>query len=140
HLLLEGRVLVSWRKGRAGREQRRSFLRDKSSSVPVLIDQVLAMTERLVPHTPRRDQNYLFLTGMIQGSRRVGVIPGYLATKLTRRFVERHGLLGDDGKPLKLTLAALRASGLTLAHERLGHDILKTQVLANHATPDTTQR
>tara|TARA_A100001391_G_C5080248_1_gene279922 strand:+ start:1272 stop:3044 length:1773 start_codon:yes stop_codon:yes gene_type:complete len=140
HLLLEGRVLVSWRKGRAGREQRRSFLRDKSSSVPVLIDQVLAMTERLVPHTPRRDQNHLFLTGIINGSRRVGVIPGYLATKLTRRFVARHGLLGDDGKPLKLTLAALRASGLTLAHERLGHDILKTQVLANHATPDTTQR
>src|SRR3546814_7626517 len=38
------------------------------------------------------------------------------------------------------SLAALRASGLTLAHERLGHDILKTQALANHATPDTTQR
>lgn len=140
HLLLEGRVMVSWHKGRAGREQRRSFMRDKSFSVPVLIEQVLAMTERLVPHAPQRDQGALFLTGMIAASRANGVIPCYMASKLTRRFVERHGLVGDDGKPLKLTLAALRASGLTLAHERLGHDILKTQALANHANPDTTQR
>lgn len=132
--------MVSWHKGRAGREQRRSFMRDKSFSVPVLIEQVLAMTERLVPHAPQRDQGALFLTGMIAASRANGVIPCYMASKLTRRFVERHGLVGDDGKPLKLTLAALRASGLTLAHERLGHDILKTQALANHANPDTTQR
>jgi len=140
HLLLEGRVLVSWHKGRAGREQRRSFLRDKSFSVPALIEQVLAMTERLVPHAPLRERDRLFLTGIIQGSRATGLIPDYLASKLTRRFVDRHGLLGDDGKRLNLTLAALRATGLTLAHERLGHDILKTQALANHATPDTTQR
>lgn len=140
HLLLEGRVLVSWHKGRAGREQRRSFLRDKSFSVPALIEQVLAMTERLVPHAPVRERDRLFLTGIIQGSRATGLIPDYLASKLTRRFVDRHGLLGDDGKRLNLTLAALRATGLTLAHERLGHDILKTQALANHATPDTTQR
>ncbi|WP_225008060.1 site-specific integrase [Novosphingobium percolationis] len=140
HLLLEGRVMVSWHKGRAGREQRRSFLRDKSFSVPVLVEQVLAMTERLVPHAPQVDQGALFLTGMIAASRAIGVIPCYMASKLTRRFVERHGLVGDDGKLLKLTLATLRASGLTLAHERLGHDILKTQALANHATPDTTQR
>lgn len=140
HLLLEGRVMVSWHKGRAAREQRRSFLRDKSLSVPALIDQVLAMTERLIPHTPVRQRDRLFLTGIIHASRSIGVIPDYLASKLTRRFVDRHGLLGDDGKPLKLTLAALRSSGLTLAHERLGHDILKTQALANHATPDTTQR
>ena len=140
HLLLEGRVMVSWHKGRAGREQRRSFLRDKRFSVPVLIEQVLAMTDRLVPHAPVRDQDRLFLTGIIRASRSTGVIPDYLASKLTRRFVNRHDLLDDSGKPLKLTLAALRASGLTLAHERLGHDILKTQALANHATPDTTQR
>jgi len=140
HLLLDGRVLVSWHKGRAGREQRRSFLRDKSFSVPNLIDQVLALTERLVPHAPERDRDRLFLAGGVRVSRAIGVIPLYLASSLTRRFVRRHRLRGDDGKVLKLTLAALRASGLTLAHERLGHDILKTQALANHATPDTTQR
>lgn len=140
HLLLDGRVLVSWHKGRAGREQRRSFRKDKSFSVPALIDKVLAMTERLVPHVPERDRARLFLTGQVRASRTVSLIPDYLASKLTRQFVRRHGLLDDGGKTLNLTLAALRASGLTLAHERLGHDILKTQALANHATPDTTQR
>lgn len=140
HLLLEGRVLVSWHKGRAGREQRRSFLRDKSFSVPALISQVLALTQRLVPHTSPGSCDLLFLTAQVRASRTIGVIPDYLASKLTRRFVARHGLLGDDGKDLNLTLAALRPSGLTLAHERLGHDILKTQALANHATPDTTKR
>jgi hypothetical protein len=44
------------------------------------------------------------------------------------------------GAPLQLTLASLRATGLTLAHAAVGYDILKTQALANHATPDTTQR
>lgn len=140
HLLLDGRVLVSWHKGRAGREQRRSFLRDKSFSVPTLIEQVLTLTERLVPHAPKRDRERLFLVGGVRISRVIGVIPDYLASSLTRRFVRRHRLRDDNGKVLKLTLGALRASGLTLAHERLGHDILKTQALANHASPDTTQR
>ena len=54
HLVLDRRVVVSWRKGRSSREQRRSFLRDRSVSAPNLIDRVLAMTERLVPHVPAR--------------------------------------------------------------------------------------
>src|SRR3546814_5974307 len=66
HLLLEGRVMVSWHKGRAGREQRRSFLRDKKFSVPVLIEQVLAMNERMVPHAQMPDRDRLFLTGIIR--------------------------------------------------------------------------
>jgi integrase len=140
HLLLDGRTVVRWHKGRSTREQQRSFLKSKSFSVPALIDQVLALTERLVPHAPKGDRTSLFLTGMVSSSRAIGVIPNYMATKLTRRFVARHGLADDGGRPLNLTLAALRATGLTLAHERLGHDILKTQALANHASPDTTQR
>jgi hypothetical protein len=55
-------------------------------------------------------------------------------------FVERHGLRGANGKPLALALANLRPTGLTLAHAALGHDVLKTQVLANHVSPDTTRR
>jgi hypothetical protein len=44
HVLLEGRVVVTWTKGRSNRPQRRSFLRDKSFSVPNLIERVLALT------------------------------------------------------------------------------------------------
>jgi len=52
HLLLDGRTVVTWSKGRSNRQQRRSFLRDKSLSVPNLIERVLAMTAPLVPHAP----------------------------------------------------------------------------------------
>ena len=141
HLVLDRRVVVSWRKGRSNREQRRSFLRDRSVSAPNLIDRVLAMTERLVPHVPARERSGLFLYASVHGgTRAVRQIPNYLATAHVRRFVERHELRGAAGGPLPLTLASLRATGLTLAHAAMGYDILKTQALANHATPDTTQR
>lgn len=139
HLMLDGRVVVSWAKGRATRLQRRSFLRDRTLSVPNLIDRVLALTEVLVPHAPLAERDRLFLCGEVMVTRRVGLIPGYLAAVYVRRFVRRHRLCGTDGKPLKLSLAVLRATGLTLAHETLGYDLLKTQALANHASPDTTR-
>jgi hypothetical protein len=105
-----------------------------------LIEQVLAMTAALIPHARPEDRDRLFLIDNMNSSRIVGVIPNYLVSAHVRRFVKRHDLRDDLGRPLQLSIAALRASGLTLAHERLGHDILKTQALANHATPDTTQR
>src|SRR5262249_46813211 len=37
---------------------------------------------------------------------------------------------GANGQPLPLAFANLRPTGLTLAHVALGHDVLKTQVLA----------
>ena len=61
HVLLGGRAVVTWEKGRSSRPQRRSFLRDKSLSVPNLIDRVLALTEPLVPHVASRDRDRLFL-------------------------------------------------------------------------------
>jgi hypothetical protein len=140
HVLLEGRVVVTWKKGRSNRLQRRSFLRDKSFSVPNLIDRVLALTEPLRPHAPPSERELLFLSANISGSRSIGVIPQGLMGKHVRLFAKRHGLKAANGKPLALALANLRATGLTLAHVALGHDVLKTQVLANHASPDTTRR
>jgi integrase len=141
HMLLDGRVVVSWRKGRATREQRRSFLRDRSLSVPNLIDRVLEMTARLVPHVSPGERDRLFLNAGIQGAaREIKLVPDYLVSAHVRRFVERHKLRDSSGGKLPLTMACLRPTGLTLAHASLGYDIFKTQALANHATPDTTQR
>jgi len=139
HLMLNGRVVVSWSKGRASRVQRRSFLRNRTLSVPNLIDRVLALTEVLLPHAPEAHCDRLFLCGEVMATRRVTLIPDYLVSVHVRRFIKRHGLRGADGKPLNLSLAVLRATGLTLAHEMLGYDLLKTQALANHASPDTTR-
>jgi hypothetical protein len=140
HVLLEGRTVVTWTKGRSNRPQRRSFLRDKGLSVPNLIDRVLALTEPLLPHVASGERDRLFLCGVVVGSRYLGVIPHKVVTSQVRLFVERHGLKDANGRPLALALANLRTTGLTLAHVALDHDVLKTQLLANHASPNTTRR
>jgi len=136
-LLLERRVHVTFDKGRAGRVQRRSFLRDRSMSVPNLIDRVLALTAPLVPHAAPEDRDKLFLVVIRQNSHHVGLVPS--TSRPMHRFAARHGLLDRRGKPLCLTLASLRPTGLTLAHAALGHDLTKTQALANHADPAQTK-
>jgi hypothetical protein len=140
-LLIVRFVHVAWHKGRASRVQRRSFLRDRSMSVPNLIDRVLALTAPLVPHAAPKDRDKLFLTvvrrGRCRSSNRIGLAP--CRSEFVRRFVARHGLLDRGGKPLRLVLASLRPTGLSLAHARLGHDVIKTQALANHADLDQTK-
>jgi len=140
-VLLERRVHVSWYKGRAGRVQRRSFLRDRSMSVPNLIDRVLALTAPLVPYAAPEERDKLFLVVARRspryGSHRVGLVPGM--SNLVRNFALRHGLLDQQGKPLRLMLASLRPTGLTLAHAALDHDLVKTQALANHSDLNQTR-
>ena len=138
HLLLENRSIVSWDKGRSKRPQQRSFLTAKHMSVPKLINQVLALTERLRPHAPESERNNLFLIHGLNNGFKAKLIPDYLAASHVKHFVKRHKLVCDEGKPLNFTLAKLRTTGLTLAHEKFGYDILKTQAVANHYSPDTT--
>ncbi|GBQ81703.1 hypothetical protein AA0311_2679 [Asaia bogorensis NBRC 16594] len=139
HVFLDGRVLVTWGKGRSNTVQRRSFLRNRSLSVPNLIDRVMAMTAPLVSHCPPSDREYLFVTAGVLSDRHVRLIPSWTVTRHVHRFAERHDLRNLEGKPLDLTLASLRATGLTLAHAALGGDVTKTQALANHAVPDQTR-
>ena len=139
HVFLNGRTLVTWGKGRSNRVQRRSFLRDRSLSVPNLIDRVLALTAPLVPHTPAEDRDKLFLAARVLTRRHVGLLPSCTVVDHVRLFAERHGLRTLGGAPLALTLVSLRATGLTLAHAAFGGDVTKTQVLANHADPDQTR-
>ncbi|WP_184714650.1 site-specific integrase [Caulobacter sp.] len=139
HLFLDGRSIVSWEKPRSGRTQRRTFLRDKDMSPPSLIDRVLAMTEPLLDRCEPRHRDLLFIYGATERHRQVQPPPGYLILNKLAEFVQRHDLVDDEGAPLRLTLASLRTTGLSLAHAALGNDILKTQALANHASPETTR-
>jgi hypothetical protein len=138
HLLLEGRSIVSWDKGRSKRPQQRSFLSAKQMSVPKLINQVLTLTERLSHYAPEAERNNIFLIHGLNNGYRAKLIPDYLTSVHVRRFTKRHQLVCDEGKPLNLTLVKLRTTGLTLSHEQFGYDILKTQAVANHYSPDTT--
>ncbi|AOH87304.1 hypothetical protein AWL63_23515 (plasmid) [Sphingomonas panacis] len=138
HLFLNGRVLVTWEKGRAGRSQRRSFLRDRGMSVPKLIDRVLEMTAPLIPLSPVEQRDRLFLCA-IASPRSVGLIAPWLPSRLVKQFVERHDIRDSSGRPSQLTIAMLRPTGLSLAHHKVGFDVLKTQIVANHADPATTK-
>lgn len=141
HPLFDNRAIVAWRKGRATKLQRRSFLRDKSLSPPRLIEQVLALTARLVAHVPASERDRLFLYASMHGKgRHIGALNGNTALQQIERFVADHDLKGADGRPLKLNLAALRTTGLSRVHAALGYDLVKTQALANHASLDTTRR
>ncbi|HTU61426.1 MAG TPA: hypothetical protein VMF89_23385 [Polyangiales bacterium] len=140
HVLLEGRVMVTWEKARATRPQRRSFLRGRGLSAPNLIDQVLAMSEPLVRHAAQKHRNRLFLAERVETTRSIAPISPLYLDRLVKRFAARHSFTRDSGEPLKLMLGQLRATGLTLAHEALAGDITKTQILANHADPRTTVR
>ena len=140
HLMLDGRWLVTWHKGRANQMQRRSFLRDRRLSAPNLIDRVLALTVPFVSHAPMAERDRLFLCSGIGGLRRIGLIDPVRVTTLVRAFAVRHDLRDLSGAPLALTLASFRPTGLALAHAVLGHDVARTQVLANHASAATTRR
>jgi hypothetical protein len=67
HALLQGRVVVTWNKGRSNQPQRRSVLRDKSFPVPNLTDRILALTQPLLPHVPSGERRLLFLSGDVMG-------------------------------------------------------------------------
>ncbi|WP_202367951.1 hypothetical protein [Mesorhizobium sp. L-2-11] len=76
HPLVEHRVTIDWRKGRAGhrlkRAQRRSFDRRRPYAAPNLIEKLLAMTAPLAAHAPAREGDHLFL--MRSPSHGIGVI------------------------------------------------------------------
>jgi hypothetical protein len=140
HVLLGERCVVTWHKHRAGRPQRRSFMRGKKYSVPNLIEQVLALTAPLVPFARAKNQNLLFLCRTLtRGKDFVGPFPKEMMSAL-QNFVARNQLVDDRGKPMHLALSSLRGTGLSLAHAAVGGDVLKTQQLANHAQPSTTVR
>ena len=134
------RVSVLWDKPRARREQRRCFDRRKSGSVPRLIEQVLALTERLVPFARKRDQNALFLA---RGSRWIGVPANEsnesVVNLALQQFVTRHGLRDLDGSPLRLRLSDLRPTAMKRELHR-GRDLVSVQRLANHQFLSTTVR
>ncbi len=138
HPLLDGRVVMTWYKGRATRHQRRSFLKSSSFGVPALIDRMLLLTAPLIPHVPAHERDHLFLVGQVMASRSVTQVPYYLIPKYLVAFVQRHNLVRGDGSPLPLTLSALRVTGLQLSHKALGFNIASTQALANHVSPETT--
>jgi hypothetical protein len=137
--IFEGSYLVRWHKGRSSGEQQQRLSGQAPSSVPRLVEQLLALTERLVPHTPADEREYLFLVRLRMGSRQAGLIADYALRKAGQRLVARHGLCGPDSRPLQFHLGMLRPTGLTLLYRRRG-DLLGVSRAAGHSSLSVTVR
>lgn len=91
HPLVEHRVMIDWRKGRAGhllkRAQRRSFDSRRRYAVPNLVTKLLAMTAPLAAHAPPAERDCLFL--MRRPGRPVSVIQRTTLEQAVARFTER---------------------------------------------------
>ena len=125
--LLDGRELLVWRKGRAGKVQRRSFRTTDPFEPPALAREILHWTQRLRPHVPVADRNRLFL---VKGHWGVAPFSVKLAHNLWNCFVARHHL------PY-FQLSAIRPGVLT-AFYRASGDLRQVKEIANHAHLSTT--
>jgi hypothetical protein len=127
--LLENRQALVWFKARAGRLQRRSFERDAPFEPPALVRDLLAWNERLRPLAPPAQRDRLFI---FKGLHMVNAMSTITVHHLLGEFCQRHGLAA-------FPLASIRPSVLSSFYRASG-DLLRTRVVANHASIATTVR
>lgn len=108
-----------------------------AGSILLTLHQLTARAARWVPqHEARR----LFLAAirMTRGKRFRPLGPdGTAFHAAAERFVERHGLVGDDGTPLEITYRRLRPTYLTRRFKESG-SLARVRQDANHSNADTT--
>jgi len=137
--LFEGSHLVRWHKARSTGEQQRQLSGTAPSSVPQLVERLLALTERLVPHARPDERQYLFLSRLRKRPDLAGLVKSDALHDALRRLVARHNLRGPDGNPLRLRLGMLRSTGLTLLY-RKRRDLVGVSRAAGHSSLGVTVR
>lgn len=143
HPLYENRVIIRWNKGRSTQQQQRTFLRDKLWGVPQLIKQVMELTAPLLPYVYSSERQYLFIARSIaresNGSGiRIGLTKSVTLNRAVKRFLKRHSLCDQNRNIINFKMEMLRGTGLTIAYQEQGHDIIAVQRLAGHVSPNTT--
>lgn len=137
--LFEGSYLVRWHKGRSTGEQQRQLSGTAPSSVPRLVERLLALTERLVPHAPRDEQERLFLCRVRKKRERAGLVGDNALTEAFRRMIARWDVRSADGRLLRFHLGMLRPAGLTLLYRQRG-DLIGVSRAAGHSSLGVTVR
>jgi hypothetical protein len=152
HPLIEHRVMIDWRKGRAGhllkRAQRRSFDSRRPYAVPNLVEKLLAMTAPLVAHAPPAERDWLFL--MRRPGREISVIQRTTLEVAVARFVERVNARisawneahpEEQREPLPSFCPMLFRRSVAFEHYRAsGGDVRVAQDVLNHASAGLTDR
>jgi len=108
------------------------------------IKTLLALTEPLVEKANAKDREYLFLsqrrnrsaTGRVARVERLSL---KVIVPWVEKIVKKHGLRGDDGKPLRFTLSRFRPTKITEMVCQ-GYDFFNIMAMAGHASVITTLR
>ncbi len=137
--IFERSFLVRWHKGRSTSEQQRQLSGQAPSSVPRLIERLLALTERLVPEAAVDERDRLFLCRLRRRSPRAALIADHALQAGCRRLIARHNLRLADGRLLPFHLGVLRPTGLTLLYRQRG-DLLGVSRAAGHSSLGVTVR
>ena len=137
--LFEGSYLVRWDKGRSNGEQQRQVSGTAASSVPRLVERLLALTERLVPHAPPDEQDRLFLCRVRKKRHRAGLIGSHALQETLRKLVRSWDVRDAHGGLVALNLAMLRPAGLTLLY-RQRRDLIGVSRAAGHSSLAVTVR
>ena len=102
-----------------------------------LLTMALKLTQPWVSQaTPaHRDRLWLYPSEGGPTSGKITVLTSRSLYTGIQSLIERHGVLGDDGKPLKLNLQRLRKTVAMRLFDLSGGDLIATAALMNHAPP-----
>ncbi|WP_150119743.1 tyrosine-type recombinase/integrase [Collimonas pratensis] len=127
--LLDERQALLWFKARANGMQRRTFSNLDPFEPPALVKEIIDWNERLIPFTPAKMRDRLFIYKGIHG---VTSLSSSAVKHLLKSFCERHNLQ-------LFSLASIRPSVLTSFYRASG-DLRRVKNIANHAHISTTIR
>lgn len=130
------------RRGRGAQTTtlRQTRVHDLETSIPMdgvaIINKALELTQSLVAEAPEGSKDRIWLYRSSQRGTRKGqtlsLNTGSMST-LTKAIVERHGLLADDGSPLRVTLGRLRKTMENRLWTLSDGDILAVSALMGHS-------
>lgn len=127
-------------KGAQSTTLRQTEIHDQGSPIPmdgvVILRRALEMTEELATDAPEAIKDRLWLYRSAQRGQSNGQIlcltMGTMA-ELTRTIIERHSLLADDGKPLRVTLGRLRKTMENRLWKLSNGDLLAVSAVMAHS-------
>ncbi|MBP7780330.1 MAG: site-specific integrase [Burkholderiaceae bacterium] len=127
-------------KGAQSTSLRQTDIHDIAAPIPMdgvaVLKKVLELTQSLAPDAPDsiKDRVWLYRTSQ-RGSGRgqTACLNGGTVSELTRAIVKRHGLLADDGSPLRITLGRLRKTMANRLFKLSDGDLLAVSAVMGHS-------
>lgn len=127
-------------KGAQSTSLRQTHIHDLSATVPMdgvaVLMKALALTEVLVPDAPEAIKDRVWLYRSSQRGKDKGqtlCLNTGSVSELTRAIVHRHGLLADDGSPLRVTFGRLRKTMENQLWKLSDGDLLVVSAVMGHS-------